>query len=41
VRGRYFGTVTQGRVTGQGVAVGASSGIGWSGSGPTRCVGGG
>jgi hypothetical protein len=38
VQGRYFGTVTQGRVSGMGVAVGASSGIGWTGSGPTRCV---
>lgn len=38
VQGRYFGTVTQGRVSGMGVAVGASSGIGWTGTGPTRCV---
>jgi hypothetical protein len=38
VQGHYFGTVTQGRVTGSAAAVGASTGIGWTGTGPTRCV---
>lgn len=40
VRGRYAGTVSEGRVEGTGRApeAPAGTGIGWSGSGPTRCV---
>ncbi|MGD9892276.1 MAG: hypothetical protein AB7R89_26835 [Dehalococcoidia bacterium] len=38
VQGRYAGAVSEGRVSGMATAVGASTGMGWSGTGPTRCA---